>query len=488
MSKYRRTIVTLDDTQTKKDYMLFCVFEKLWPDMVTPSPQHMHPKGKDFNNDGRFDICVHVDEVDITANVEDAPLPHVVLQGKVEMLWGDMRRDPDPGNHGFMLKKGSFDIDSVTDMLPESQSVQQTWAWFDLQRLMYNFLGTHNINLNKVGAFTKKHLGINLADNPLHIGCIYVVHYSPIKAVHVETVPMMPAVRCEIDWRVEATKEDVYVKVTEKVTDKQSTPNVFTQQVTKGQTFALVHMGSRPRRIDLDVENGAGEVLFFLRSIVFFGSTMSFYSNQRQKKQPSPVPVKTVGLEHYLRTAILEKEAKIKRSRMEFVYFDGDPTKKAENQKEAKDCVKKMLGRAKKHLMIADPYFATDQFNENIMPLASEKDLEITIVNCKEQLEIVAHGLQKQFQDIENELKALVASFNANANGNKVTIYCVTGKGRLHDRFVLTEGEGWQIGSSLSEFGNRACCIIKLFDSACMELDNLLCGWCNDGNVSYKME
>lgn len=138
--------------------------------------------------------------------------------------------------------------------------------------------------------------------------------------------------------------------------------------------------------------------------------------------------------------------------------------------------------------MIADPYFATDQFNEYIMPLANEKCLEITIVNCKEQLEDVAHGLQKQFQDIENELKALVASFNANVNGNKVAIYCITGQGRLHDRFVLTEGEGWQIGSSLSEFGKRACCIIKLFDSACMELDNLLCGWCNDGNVSYKIE
>ena len=77
---------------------------------------------------------------------------------------------------------------------------------------------------------------------------------------------------------------------------------------------------------------------------------------------------------------------------------------------------------------------------------------------------------------------------STDVNGNKVAIYCITGQGRLHDRFVLTEGEGWQIGSSLSEFGKRACCIIKLFDSACMELDNLLCGWCNDGNVSYKIE
>ena len=122
------------------------------------------------------------------------------------------------------------------------------------------------------------------------------------------------------------------------------------------------------------------------------------------------------------------------------------------------------------------------------MPLAKEKGLEITIVNCKEQLEVVAHGLQKQFHEIENELKTLVASFNANVNGNNVAIYCITGQGRLHDRFVLTEEEGWQIGSSLSEFGTRACCIIKLFDSAHMELANLLRGWCNDGSVSYKIE
>ena len=66
MSIYRRTIITLDDTQTKIDYMLFCVFERLWPDMISPNSYHKHPKGKNFNNDNRFDICVHVDEINIT--------------------------------------------------------------------------------------------------------------------------------------------------------------------------------------------------------------------------------------------------------------------------------------------------------------------------------------------------------------------------------------------------------------------------------------
>ena len=90
--------------------------------------------------------------------------------GPVQMLWGDMRRDPDFGNQGFIIKKGHYDIDSVADMLPESKSVQQIWAWFDLQRKMYNYLGNHDINLDKIGSFTQKHLGINLAENPLHIG------------------------------------------------------------------------------------------------------------------------------------------------------------------------------------------------------------------------------------------------------------------------------------------------------------------------------
>lgn len=65
MSMYRRTIVTLDDTQTGIDYMMFCVFEILWPDMVSPNPLHQHLIGKDFNSDGRYYIGVHVDEVSL---------------------------------------------------------------------------------------------------------------------------------------------------------------------------------------------------------------------------------------------------------------------------------------------------------------------------------------------------------------------------------------------------------------------------------------
>jgi len=199
-------------------------------------------------------------------------------------------------------------------------------------------------------------------------------------------------------------------------------------------------------------------------------------------------PVQAVGLEHYLRPAILEKEAKIKRTRMEFVFFDGDPNKKAANKQAAKECVDRILRTAKKQILIADPYLSADQFNEYIAPLANEHGLDITVVNCKEQLERMAHMQGRTFEDIENELKAAVAGFNGNMNGTQVTVYCITGQGRLHDRFILTESDGWLIGSSLSEFGNRACSIVKLLDSAHMELSELTGGWCTDGAVSYKIE
>lgn len=489
MSIYRRTIITLDDTQTGIDYMLFCVFEKLWPDMVSPVPLHQHILGKDFNGDGRYNVGVHIDEEDLNDEVVDNPLPYVCLKDKVKMLWGDMRRDPDLGIQGFLLKKNHYDIDSVTDLLPETQSVHQTWAWFDVQRKMYNYLGMHGVSLCKVGSFTKRYLNFNLGDNHLHIGCIYVVHYSPIKTIHVETVPMIPAVRCEIDWRMDAKREDVFVKVKEQVTGKKSIPNEFTEYVKSDSSFALVKMSSRPRRIDIDVVNSSGELLYFLKNVSFLGSVMTSVSKLPPKKLRYVVNSdNTVGLEHYLKQAILEKEAKIRREKMEFVFFDGNPVKQAENKQAAKECVERMLGKANENLIIADPYFAVDQFNEYILPLANRQGLHIIIINCKEQLEDVAKGLKKTFGDVEDELKSLVAAFNVNKDGNKVAIYCITGQGRLHDRFILTEIEGWQLGSSLSEFGKRACSIIKLMDSAQMQLNELLTGWCNDGAVSYKIE
>lgn len=487
MSMYRRTIVTLDDTQTGIDYMLFCVFEKLWPDMVSPKPLHYHPKGKNFNNDGRFDICVHVDEEIITADVADNPLPHVKLVNKVEMLWGDMRRDPDAGINGFAIKREHADIDSVTEVLPRTESVQEVWAWFDNQRKMSRFLAEHNININKIGKFTQKNLGIDLSLHPLHIGCIYVVHYQPIRTVHIETVPSIPAVRCEIRWRDMTVSEDVIVRVTERVPDKQSIPNVFTEPVVKGNNFALVTMTSRPRRVDLEVVNNQGVKLYFVNNVQFIAG----FAPKKKNSQPQPtssVPSRVIGLEHYLKPAILEKERRAQWEQMEFMFFDGDPDKKTENKEQASDAVMRMLDRAMEQIIIADPYFSKKQFDEYLKGEEdANKKLEITIVNCKDQLKEVARGQKVKVKVVVEELIQAINEYNAKGTGH-ATCFCIGGQGRLHDRFILTEKEGWLIGSSLSEFGNRACSIVKLTESGWTLLRNLVEEWSANEKISLALD
>lgn len=485
MSVYRRTIITLDDIETQKDYMLFCVFEKLWPDMQPPKKYALHRIHKGVDTAKRFNVGIHVDDVSIKEDVVDNPLPHVKLNNSVEMLWGKMQRDPDFGIDGFQLKNGHEDIDSVTEVLPQSQSVQHVWAWFDMQRKMYYFLEKNNIKLGHIGAFTNKILKFNISEHPLHVGCIYVVHYSPVKAVHIETVPMIPAVRCEIDWRDSILMEDVYVKVTERVTDKKSVPNVFSEKVLKGNTFALVKMSSRPIRIDIDITNEKGDKLFFLRNIMFFSIDKIGHSKQEASEKGKEQSPKAIGLEHYLRPAILEKDALQREKGMEFVFFDGDPSKKAINKKKAKECVDRMITKAGKKVIIADPYFTKVEFDDYIAPLI-KSPREYVVINCKEQLEDAAKRQKKTPQEVEDEIKECVTRFNNNGSGSHIVFFVIQGKGRLHDRFVLTENEGWLIGSSLSEFGGRACSIVKLNDSAHMKLAELVSYWCL--NVSEKIE
>lgn len=469
--------------------MLFCVFERLWRDMVSIHPYNIHRICKNFNGDSRFDLGIHMDELNLDESVENNPLPFVELKDKIDMLWGDMRRDPDIGQPGFLLKKHHHDIDSITDVLPNTESVQEIWSWFDAQRRMYSFLGDHGINLDKIGKQTQKYLGINLSENNLHIGCIYVVKYSPIKSVHLECIPTLPAVRCEIDWHNDAIRESLIVKVRERVTYKQSDPSLFDQQIDKDIPFALIQMNSRPRRIDVDFENEAGKVVYFLRNVVFI-STISIgdsKSNARASQEQTSTSPQILGLEHYLKPAILEKDAISKRKNLEFVYFDGDPNKKNENRSEAMNYVAKILERAKKHLIIADPYFSIEQFNECILPIPQKQGLQITIINCKEQLQAIANNQKITYLQLENDIQKTVSEYNSTSSDNHVSVVCLTGQGRLHDRFIIADGEGWQIGSSLGEFGARACCIVKLLDSAHMEICNLFNNWSNDSTVSSKI-
>lgn len=61
--------------------------------------------------------------------------------------------------------------------------------------------------------------------------------------------------------------------------------------------------------------------------------------------------------------------------------------------------------------------------------------------------------------------------------------HVVLGKGMVHDRFILLDNDGWLIGSSFNEFGNRASTIVKMPNSAFVTISNRVKSWIKDSSI-----
>lgn len=62
----------------------------------------------------------------------------------------------------------------------------------------------------------------------------------------------------------------------------------------------------------------------------------------------------------------------------------------------------------------------------------------------------------------------LILSFRFQEGRKQIQI-SIKKSGGLHDRYILTKGNGWSIGHSLKDFGTKDSLVIKLASSVDME-------------------
>lgn len=277
--------------------MLYAVFEYLELDMEDYGTMHIHKIKKDVDAANRFQLGIHVDDVETTDVLPD-PKKHVQLKSPVKILARDMRRDPDDGLPGFVLMKGSQDIDSVMEVLPERPCIHEVWAWYDVERAMAGFLKDNNIKLTTLDSFTKRYLGFKISEHELHIGCIYVVKYGAIRNVKIEAVPTMPAVRIEVYRRMHKKSGDLRVVVKECMLDKQSEPDVFDAVIPTDKSFAVVQLAKSPLKIDIDIYDANGAMVYMLRKVTFLAGPVNNGSKKALKAMGKPQK-SVIGLEEY---------------------------------------------------------------------------------------------------------------------------------------------------------------------------------------------
>ena len=179
----------------------------------------------------------------------------------------------------------------------------------------------------------------------------------------------------------------------------------------------------------------------------------------------APTPRQT-----YLKEEIEHQRFISDEQSLQFVFFDANKDHPEQNERKATRIVRSILKKDSRTCFICDPYFDDYAFDKFIWPL-EDMGREVHIVNCLE------------FLGDENKLKDTINRLHQHIKREQVKCHVITGKSVLHDRFILLDNDGWLIGSSFNEFGNRASTIVKMPKSACVTLRKQVEDWINDNKT-----
>jgi hypothetical protein len=122
---------------------------------------------------------------------------------------------------------------------------------------------------------------------------------------------------------------------------------------------------------------------------------------------------------------------------------------------EAEEKIRTLIGRARKSVMILDPYFGPQELAS--FGLATSPEVEVRIVtsaNCLRQ----RSGAGELGDQMDGLLEQL-----SRENFASVSMLIMPGETpELHDRFIVVDGRVWFTGNSLNAIGSRASVLIEI--------------------------
>lgn len=129
----------------------------------------------------------------------------------------------------------------------------------------------------------------------------------------------------------------------------------------------------------------------------------------------------------------------------------------ADSREEAIDFIHEIIRKAKRKILIADPYFSHLQ----------DVQFLYAVNNASVKIEIVTSQLafSGKEEEIINKSKLLAKSLEKSEKetGRNITAKVLKGeKPILHDRFLIVDNNVWFMGNSLSDIGQRASMILKV--------------------------
>lgn len=474
---YRRSILILHNTKTGDEYVLFAVVEQMRQGMQDYNENDYCRSAANTNSSKEWNVFAAIETIPSDDPFQDSP-----KHGKLNFA-NSLQQLPVDGGWINTACNGVVNK-SIFNVIPKREAKPMVRLWLDNNQEMMGMLGGEERLQNLVRKACDMAFGINILDNsPEYIGAVLSLKYnSSLSSIDV-TCSDKPktGIYCRLKFWEDATNP---LKLTVQNLDFEKNPlSIDVMTITPNDTYIFVQTQHPLHVMRLWVTEMDGTLVYLQNDVSFLHGISNGVGETDKSKEEE--------LLTYLQERQEYREAEEDERNLKFIFFDGNPAHHEENTCRAKEVVARILNSAHQELYVCDPYFNADNFDDIITPLKFTH-ADIHIVNCKEQIDVQVDGnvyktkkakARKREQNYR-ELEKRKLSFKTNLEHcGQVEIHVMCGSSKLHDRMILTENQGWMIGSSFSELGHRACAIYKIPNNAFTVMKQQVQDWIEDNNT-----
>lgn len=508
----RRTSIIIDNNDSGEHTLMFMVAEHMLDAMPDCDGRSWSKRSSHYNENRGFGITLYIDWLD-EANSILSPI------GDVSYEIPPCAEEPQ-GNNTLYIAEHT-DSSTIRKVLPVRSCPSYVKCRIDSNRHIWQFLQAKE-NLRKATRkLTESQLGFDLTQYPYHIGNVYEVWYnSVIRAIDMTASPDPVGVYFRFRyWQL--PNESLHLTIT----DHHHRDVVLYQKhfdIKVGTKLFLAELPLMPKCIDVRLTDSIGQILYDQKNVTFVNDIVFDLQVQRlnlrlqdnrpvENKDPDVIIPKFVSdgarsitgrrrkakqqsFENYFISAQMASREKTSSANYDFVFFDGDQNHREENVEKAKEVVLGIINRTRNVCYICDPYFHDPDFVEFIYKM-HRLDVEVRIINCREQLlkaiEIKEGMTKEQIaearQAVIRTLDDRIEDFKARLNIDNIECRIRLGKGDIHDRFIFADTQGWTLGSSFSELGNRCTCVQKIPEAVSKTILSRIDQWWNDTDLTCNL-
>lgn len=450
-------------------------------------------------------IYFTIDFFTVTKDFLDNPAKNFILSNQEKTRIACIGKySPSPLAPDRVWITDSHKSSDLLKCLPRREGSIYLKAWTDSSFSIGAEITASDKFMSMYSQVSTDHYGVDLSEYPDFIGNIYLLRYNPYYR--------------KIHWSVSDNPPGIYASVipsgytghiTAEITNK-SQSGLFGYETTADLDLSrlnhFIPLPYIPDSLDIHIKDNAGNLIEASDGITFIrkigvgmqvaSSTISITHRDGHKDSAVKYCSEDFSVgEGEQQTDVLlqsnEQVFKMLENSLEFAFFNGSKieAERQANKARAAAFIGRVLSRASRKCMIADPYFNLDDLSRYVYRMP-QLDIAVRVLGSAEFLSDKTDD-KKNKKNREKEARAITASISAMKKkypGMDIQFRLLTGKSPLHDRYIVADDDVWLLGSSLNEIGRRACTIIKLPKASARTIIAQLDSWWSDDVLTQPVE